>query len=187
MALATLPPCPLENMTSYNCENPYPNCINPLGFQFSTLWNITQAVALCPSDTRLAQPYNPAHPSLTQHSCQLFVNGNPYADTWTRYPTIDIYGRLTAWKFPLLQLVFVFPRPPLSILAGLFVILHVLGDPISTISDTLLRLASCRGRARFWRRHFDEGEALYQLIRKANRPGDDPFNDSRGFILLIYD
>lgn len=95
MALTNLPPCNLHNLTSYNCDKPYPNCISDAGFQFASLWLITTAVALCPNDTRLFPRTSELdQPMLTQESCQTFVNGNPKSDTWTWYPSIDIWVRL---------------------------------------------------------------------------------------------
>jgi hypothetical protein len=91
---------------------------------------------------------------LTHSSCLLFT----HKKSWTPYPAADIWARLTTWKFPLLQLVAVFPRPPLTILAELFVLVHLLGDPISTTNNLLLKLASCQARALFWKDKFEKGE-----------------------------
>ena len=60
-------------------------------------------------------------------------------------------------KFPLLQLVASFPRPPLSFKVESLVILHLLGDPIDTIKNLLLKLATCQQMAQYWR---SECEAL---------------------------
>ena len=63
----------------------------------------------------------------------------------------DIWARLTTCKFPLLQLVAVFPRPPLTFGTECFVLLHLLGDPIFTIVNLLLKVASCQARAALWK------------------------------------
>lgn len=55
------------------------------------------------------------------------------------------------WKFPLLQLVASFPRPPLGRGIEFFVIVHVLGDPINTIQCLLLKLSMCQRSADYWR------------------------------------
>lgn len=144
MNITALSDCPLNiDLSSYSCANPYPNCTNPASFQFASLWIITQAIALCPNDTRLFNKL----PKLTDHSCRIFT----HKQTWTPYPAADIWARLTTWKFPLLQLVAVFPRPPLTFLVEFFVLVHLLGDPISTINNLLLKMASCQARALFWR------------------------------------
>ena len=143
-SLPVLVPCPLDLNVSYTCGNPYPNCTNVLGFQFSSLWTISQNIySACTSDWRL---FDSRSPALTQAGCEQIVG----SDDWTRYPGADIWARLATWKFPLLQLVASFPRPPLSLSSEVFVILHVLGDPIGTIKDLLLKVASCEDRALLW-------------------------------------
>jgi len=151
MNIAALSDCPLNiNPSSYSCANPYPNCTNPASFQFSSLWIITQAIASCPNDTRLFNKL----PVLTDSSCRSFT----HKKSWTPYPAADIWARLTTWKFPLLQLVAVFPRPPLTFLVEFLVLVHLLGDPISTISNLLLKMASCQARAQFWKDIFENLE-----------------------------
>lgn len=46
-----------------------------------------------------------------------------------------------------------------------------MGDPISTISNLLLKVASCQSRALFWKEHFSEGGKLEHLIQ-AEIPKD---------------
>ena len=53
-------------------------------------------------------------------------------------------------KFPLLQLVVSFPRPPLSLRVECLVILHLLGDPIDTIENLLLKMSACQRSAEKW-------------------------------------
>ena len=57
---------------------------------------------------------------------------------------------MTLWKFPLLQLIAVLPRPPLSFSNEAFVLAHLLGNPIGTLKSLLLKIASCQTRAEFW-------------------------------------
>ena len=69
-------------------------------------------------------------------------------------------------KFPLLQLVVSFPRPPLSFRVECLVILHLLGDPIDTIKNLWLKMSVCQEIADFWKlkcgippdRHMDHDE-----------------------------
>ena len=143
-SLPVLVTCPLDVNVSYTCGNPYPNCTSVHGFQFSSLWTISQNIySACTSDWRLFDPHSPA---LTQAGCEQIVG----SDDWTKYPGADVWARLTTWKFPLLQLVASFPRPPLSFSSEVFVILHLLGDPIGTIKDLQLKIASCEDRAISW-------------------------------------
>lgn len=98
---------------------------------------------------------------LTEASCLLFT----HKKSWTSYPAADIWARLTTWKFPLLQLIAVFPRPPFTLLAEFFVLVHLLGDPISTINNLLLKVASCQARAEFWEGMFSGGVVMRHLTR----------------------
>ena len=41
--------------------------------------------------------------------------------------------------------------------AQFFVLVHLLADPISTINNLLLKVASCQARARFWKDRVDRG------------------------------
>lgn len=160
--------CPLNiSSSSFSCENPYPNCTNSASFQFASLWVITQAIASCPNDTRLFK----SQPMLTDASCRLFTHRKAWPKSWTPYPAADIWARLTTWKFPLLQLVAVFPRPPLSFWVEFFVLVHLLGDPTSTTNSLLLKMASCQARARFWKSEFENVELnLARLLTEAPTP-----------------
>lgn len=127
------------------------NCVNKVGFDFDTLWNITQRIQqYCPTDARLWLknniPATPENAALTGEACKAFAG-----PSWKAYPAADIWVRLTTWKFPLLQLVASSPRPPLGFKVEGFVILHLLGDPVGTIKDLLHVISNCQRRADFWR------------------------------------
>lgn len=66
---------------------------------------------------------------------------------WTAYPISDIWNRIVVWKLPLLQLLSQFPRPPLGSYVETGVMMHLLGDPIDSVSNILLTLAICQARA----------------------------------------
>lgn len=137
---------------TYDCANPWgQNCTSDKHFHFPSLWRYTQNIQeACATDTRLFIPNSgnasPQNASLNQLSCVAIAGRN-----WTYYPTADIWTRLTTWKFPLLQLVVSFPRPPLSFWVECFVIVHLLGDPIDTIKNLLVKMSSCQSMAKDWR------------------------------------
>ncbi|MCJ1404091.1 hypothetical protein MMC11_007316, partial [Xylographa trunciseda] len=139
----TLMECSLNPNLSYNCDRPYPNCTSSLGFQFSSLWTISQLInSSCPQDWRL---YDPQTATLSEAACEQIAG-----TSWTIYPGADIWARLTTWKFPLFQLVAIFPKPPLSFWVEAFVIFHLLGNPVSSIQDLLLKFTNCQNRAEYW-------------------------------------
>lgn len=164
------------NLT-YDCANPWGlDCTSEKKFQFINLWNYTLKIQeACANDTRLFTSRggipSPQNVSLTQASCAAITGPG-----WTYYPAADIWTRLTTWKFPLLQLVASFPRPPLSFSVECFVIIHVLGDPIDTIKNLLFKMSGCQRIAKHWK------EACDKLIKE--RVDDDPDRDWKALALL---
>ena len=137
----------------YNCTNPWgPNCTSDQKFHFLSLWSYTQNIQqACANDARLFVPNggvaSPQNASLTQEACAAIAGPE-----WQYYPAADIWSRLTTWKIPLLQLVASFPRPPLNLSVECFVILHLLGDPIDTLRNLLVKMSSCRLTAERWKK-----------------------------------
>lgn len=152
---------------AYSCANPWgQDCTSDKHFHFASLWKYTQNIqGACATDTRLFIPNggsaSPQNASLTQASCAAIAGWE-----WTYYPNADIWTRLTAWKFPLLQLVASCPRPPLSFSVECFVIVHLLGDPIDTITNLLAKMSSCQRIARDWR-------AQCEILLKKRDEGDE--------------
>ena len=142
----------VPNNVTYDCANPWgQGCISDKRFDFSSLWKYTQNIqSACANDSRLFRSEggntSSQNASLTQASCAAIAGSD-----WKYYPPADIWARLTTWKFPLLQLVASFPRPPLSFWVECFVILHLLGDPIDTVQNLLAKLSSCHNTAEEWR------------------------------------
>ena len=136
---------------SYSCTNPWgQHCTNAKHFDFNSLWSYTLSIQkACANDSRLfidrGTSATPNNAALTQAACDGIAGSQ-----WHRYPTADIWSRLTTWKFPLLQLVASFPRPPLGRGVEFFVIVHVLGDPIDTLKCLLLKLSNCQESADRW-------------------------------------
>lgn len=162
---------------TYDCTNPWgQNCTSDERFHFTTLWKYTWNIQnACATDTRLFIPRggitSPRHASLNQASCK-FIAG----PDWKRYPAADIWTRLTTWKFPLLQLVASFPRPPLSFSVECFVILHLLGDPVDTMKNLLAKMSACQDFAKYWRLECEE------LLDE--RAGDDEDRNWKALALI---
>ncbi len=146
---------------AYNCSNPgiaY-NCSNPWGqgctssqvFNFANLWSYTQHVQkACANDDRLfgsrAGLVDSKKVALTLLACTAIAGSS-----WSYYPGADIWTRLTTWKFPLLQLVASFPRPLLNFWVEIFVVNHLLGDPVDSIKSLLTKMVDCQAIAEYWR------------------------------------
>jgi hypothetical protein len=105
---------------------------------------------------------------LTDYSCRLFT----HKQSWSFYPPSRYLGPIDYVEVSLLQLVAVFPRPPLTHVAEFFVLVHLLGDPISKINNLLLKLASCQARAPFWKDRFESREM--GLMRRLTGPSSVP-------------
>lgn len=134
--------------STFDCSSPWaPDCTSRYGFDIYSLWNITQRInASCPSDPRLFQPNGAATgPALTRAACEQIAGSG-----WKFYDNSVWYTRLTTWKTPLLQLVAQFLRPPLALSTQFFVMNHLLGDPIDTIQNLLLKIARCHEKAKEW-------------------------------------
>ena len=136
---------------SYNCENPWgKDCTSTKRFEFVSLWNYTQNIReACANDSRLflskGEPATRQNAGLNQAACVAIAGSG-----WQKYPAVDIWTRLTTWKFPLVQLIAAFPRPPLGLAVEFFVIIHLLGDPIDTIKNLLVKLWHCQ----YWVHHW---------------------------------
>ena len=161
----------------YDCTHLWgENCTNGRNFELASLWNITKNILqYCATDPRLVQPAG-SHPTLhnaalTQNACESITNGQ-----WKYYPAADIWTRLVTWKFPLLQLVFQFSRPPLSLRAEFFAIVHLLGDPVDTIRNLIYTLSNCQRRAQYWKKQFSD--TLLPLI------GDKPDREWKALALI---
>ena len=154
------------------------NCTGKAGFRFTTLWNYTKSIqAACANDTRLFLAdktfASARNASLTQEACVTFAGSG-----WTPYPPPDIWNRLTTWKFPLLQLVASFPRPPLSRSVECLVILHLLGDPIDAIENLLAKLSTCQFMADSWKKECDV------LLKPRDRNDTDKDRDWKALAIV---
>ncbi len=135
--------------TTVDCSHPWAEgCTSKLHFEFPSIWNFTQRIhERCPTEPRLFKAVNGTSlPALTKHACEHIAGSD-----FNYYQSSVSWTRLTTWKFPLLQLLATFPRPPLGLLWQFFVMAHLLGDPIDTIKNLLLKLSKCQSRAERWK------------------------------------
>lgn len=136
----------------HDCEKPWSrNHTSPEGFGFSRLWQYTQDIqSACSNDSRLYHPQghspSPQNPSLTLEACVAIAGSD-----WSYYSLVSIWIRLSTWKLPVFQLIAFFPRPPLGFWVQYFVIVHLLGDPIDTTRNLLLKLLKCQQIAEYWK------------------------------------
>jgi hypothetical protein len=149
----------------FNCSSLTPKCRNSAGFDFTTLWNITEQYrGQCPGGPWLFRepgwvgdvPEDRA--SFTNDICKLIAGA-----AWKRYPNADVWYRLTTWKFPLFQLISISPRPPLGFWEEAFTIVHLLGDPIGSTTDLLRKIDSCQSRAESWKHKLDNNHLRLKL------------------------
>ena len=69
--------------------------------------------------------------------------------------------------------MFLFPRPPLSIIVPAFVIIHLLGDPIDTIQNLIFKLSTCESLFRYWQHdHQHEHMKVRRLALVADAYGE---------------
>lgn len=158
-----LMPCP-------TLGRPSPECTNPSHFEFSSLYAIVQNIyRFNNNDGRLWETGLPTTPAqeatLSYDACVQIANTNH--GFWTRYPAADVWARLVAWKFPLFQLLATFPRPPSTSTMDTLIVLRLLGNPIGTLYNLILKIASCQAHAAYWKKEFIEPERLYDLVEGA--------------------
>ena len=121
-------------------------------FNLTELWDRTQTIYRnCPDSGRLSTLGPTGSPperfaSITFKECTAIAG-----DDYGTYGKFDIWSRLSTWKFPLFQLIAVFPRPSLSAKVEFFVITHLLGDPIDTMTNLLLKLTDAQEAALYWK------------------------------------
>lgn len=125
----------------------------PIPFDLASLWDETQRILNAnQSDERLIKVNGYA--SLTMEACRNIVGGSGSS----KYEGSMWFARLTIWKVPLLQLISLFPRPPLDFWTEVFVLVHLVGDPIGTTRSLIIKISKCQVMTKEWRRLLeDEG------------------------------
>lgn len=103
---------------------------------------------------------------------------------WTHYDAALVFGRLIDYKLFLLQLVSQLPRPQtaLGVWGQSFAVLHLVADPIDTLSGYLATLVECR-------RILRDTERLLRSNQAAARPRKSPDDEAARqakVISLVY-
>ena len=162
---------------TFNCTQLVPTCYNPDGFDFPTLWNITQRYfEQCPRGPWIFVPHGQISVSVQEVSLTLAAAAAIVATAkpWTVYRASDIWFRLTTWKFPLWQLVANSPRPPLGWSVECFSVVRLLGNPTGSTAGLLSKLHDCQLRADYWRDQLNgplrqAAQALSPTLTKSRR------------------
>ena len=143
-------------------------------FSLSNAWAETERIydlyqknASCTECGKLA--LSAPQPSLTKAACIDFLGNGPH-----HYDRSSIWSRMTTWKLPLVQVVASFPRPPLSLKIELFVMAHLLGDPIDTAQNLSLKIARCQDRVKDWK----------DVLERFNLPIEVPDDTNQDQIAL---
>lgn len=118
-------------------------------FNIVDLWARTKdLVEHNPNSTDLT--YKSGYASLTKNACKRLAGSG-----MSTYERSSIWTRATTWKFPLIQVFALFPRPPLNLKTEIFVLLHLLGNPIDSVQNLLLKISRCQRRVNVWKSHLD--------------------------------
>jgi hypothetical protein len=151
---------PVSREKSLSCGDHYD--LGPTkGFNFLWLEGIVKNISeACPGDGRITNyegSLENSSATLTQAGCVALAGAG-----WKEYPAGDVWGRLTTWKAPLLQLIVLFPLPPLGVKIQFFVICHLMADPIDTIRSLLSVVSRCEYQAQHWKELFEDELSLWK-------------------------
>ncbi len=136
-----------------------------LRFDFLSLWDETEKIFhQNRHDPRLV--FAAGHHSLTRQACIDLAGSGP-----SRYDGSTIWTRATTWKVPLIQVFALCPRPPLNLATEAFVMVHLLGDPIDTVQNLLLKISLCQKRVNKWKKRL-ENLGVPIVIRDESRMDD---------------
>ena len=122
-------------------------------FNFTALWNITQSIkAFNPLDPRLFYPIvdnvvDKSRTLLTYKGCVDLVSAG---NNWAHYDISDVRQRVQLWKAPLIQLIAQMQLPPLGWRSNIFVLVHLIADPIDTNWSLAHKIYLCHSHAVRW-------------------------------------
>ncbi len=138
---STLWPENLPNVTSLECLSVVKIPSKGLEFNFSGIYAYLTNIKDCMAQKTVLDPRVEWYKEdwlLTEDAARAYTHEK--WESWSKYPTSEILKRLVNWKLPLFQLITLFPRQPLDLIAEAFTTLHLMGDPIDTIASLLFTL-----------------------------------------------
>ena len=153
-----------------NCTACFLGCKPQGAFDLAIFRNITQCIIQCASPSDVLNTS-----AITYDTCKALAG----TGSWSLYHLGDIWARLTTWKFPLLQLIAIFPRPPLNWSGEVFAIVHLLGDPIGTIANLILKVRSNHIRALYWKSRIQESVLDTLISDEVLEGGRQPNRSTR--------
>lgn len=135
-------------------------------FDLNALWAIAQAINdTNPLDPRLFYPYRPL---LTYDAC---VELNAEGNGWGLFVMSDVRYRFQLWKTPLIQLMAQMQLPPLGWKSNIFVVLHLIGDPLDTIWSLSHKIYLTHRRVEKWS-HEKDCNAMATIVVSYDEWGE---------------
>ena len=132
---------------------------SPIGFDLRNLWEKQEAIHNA-RDSGLI--YFNGYYALTREKCKDLVGGSGSSP----YDFASWFTRLTTWKVPLVQLVFLFPRPPLDLSSEIFVLVHLVGNPINTIWSLIIKISRCQAAVIEWQSRLSTINSNLQQVQE---------------------
>lgn len=147
-------------------------------FDLNALWDIAQAINdTNPRDPRL---FSPGRPLLDIDTCKAL---NSKANSWAPFVMSDVRYRFQLWKAPLIQLIAQMQLPPLGWRSNIFVVLHLIGDPLDTIWSLSHKIFLCHQRVESWS-HEKDCKAMGMIVISHDEWGEG--NKMENILLRVF-
>lgn len=147
-------------------------------FDLNVLWDLANAILkFNPFDPRL---WEPGRPCLTNDAC---IHFNSNGVNWQPFDRSDVLFRVQLWKTPLIQLIAQMGLPPLGWGSNIFVVVHLVGDPLDTIWSLSHKIFLCHRRVEKWSHHRDR-QAIAMVVISHDEWGED--NHVEKFLLQVF-
>ncbi|KAF2117639.1 hypothetical protein BDV96DRAFT_643991 [Lophiotrema nucula] len=150
------------------------------GFDFGEIYDVYQHLnQTCSAESDI---FFTGSRMLTLATCVLITQTSYSIWTgWTPYSISDIWARIVTWKLPLAQLVAQFPRPPLGFAVETLTMIHLLGDPIDSVTSMLVTFKKCDARVK------EAKKACSDVEIEPQHPEYDRTWKALAIIMVSYD